>query len=164
MSQKEDYTEQEWQVLVDVPMLVGAAVMVVGKSGLGTVKESFALAQQTLGALKAYPDSELIQSLLQSRLKDKQKSSIESFSHPMLKLQPSEFKNEVIMRVAEATTTLKTKATDQEFSEYRQWCQQIADKVAHAASEGGVLGFGGTQFSDEEKLAIAEIDKAFTIA
>ncbi len=164
MSSKKDYTQEEWQTLMDVPMLVGAAVMVVGKSGLGTMKESFEIARQTLGALKAYPDNELIQGILESRLKDKEKSSIESFSSPLLKLQPPEFKEEVVKICRQANTLLAEKSTPEEAGEYKDWVKQIADKVAHAASEGGILGFGGVEFSEEEKLAIDEIHAALNIA
>lgn len=164
MSNKNDYSEEEWQLILDVPMLIGAAVMVVGKSGLGTMKESFALAQQTLGAMKSYPDNELIQSVLDSRFKDKQKASIESFSHPMLRLPPEEFKDAVVAKCTEVNPILASKGSAEEVAEYKNWCQEIADKVAHAASEGGILGFGGTQFSDEEKIAINEIHTALGVA
>lgn len=163
MSDKNDYNTEEWQLLMDVPMMVGAAVMVIGKSGLGTMKESFTLAQQTLGAMKSYPDNALIQGILESRIKDKNKSSIESFSHPMLKLRPEEFKAEVVKQCSEVDKLLASNSDAAESGEYKAWVQEIADKVAHAASEGGVLGFGGTRFSDEEKLAINEIHAALNI-
>ncbi|MGF1642736.1 MAG: hypothetical protein ACFCUJ_03775 [Thiotrichales bacterium] len=164
MSSKSDYSAEEWQLLVDVPMLVGAAVMVIGKSGLGTMKESFALAQQTLGAIKSYPNNSLIQSVLQSRLQEGQKSSIESFSHPMLKLPPEAFKDAVVAKCREASELLAAKSTPAEADEFNGWLDEIADKVAHAASEGGVLGFGGTQFSEPERLAINEIQAALRSA
>ncbi len=164
MSNKNDYTPEEWQTLVDVPMLVGAAVMVIGKSGLGTMKESFTLAQQTLGAIKSFPDNELIQSILEARIKGGEKSSIESFSSPLLKKQPEEFKEEVVKICRQANGILASKSTPEEAGEYKEWVREIADKVAHAASEGGFLGFGGTQFSEEEKLAIDEIHAALNIA
>ncbi|MGF1547770.1 MAG: hypothetical protein ACFCUG_10625 [Thiotrichales bacterium] len=164
MSSQSDYSADEWQLLVDVPMLVGAAVMVIGKSGLGTLKESFALAQQTLGAIKSYPNNQLIQAIVQSRLKDGQKSSIESFSHPMLKLPPEAFKDAVVEKCRAASAVLAAKSSPAETAEYKNWLDEIADKVAHAASEGGVLGFGGTQFSEPERLAINEIQAALRSA
>jgi len=164
MSNKNDYTPEEWQTLMDVPMLVGAAVMVIGKSGLGTMKESFTLAHETLGAIKSYPDNELIQSILEARVKGGEKSSIESFSSPLLKKRPEEFKDEVVKICRQGNAILASKASPQEAAEYKAWVREIADKVAHAASEGGFLGFGGTRFSDEEKVAIEEIHDALNIA
>jgi len=66
-----DYTDDEWQLLVDVPMMVGAAVMLIGKSGLGSMKESFAMAQETIAAVKDYPDNELIQAIVHARIHEK---------------------------------------------------------------------------------------------
>jgi hypothetical protein len=164
MSSKQDYSAEEWQLLLDVPVFVGAAVMVVGKSGLGTMKESFALAQETIGALKKYPDNELIQGIMESRLKDKEKSSIESFSSPMLKLRPEEFKVAVVEQCKSAARLLASKSTPEEVTGFHNWIDEITDKVANAASEGGILGFGGTQFSDVEKQAISEIKAALALA
>jgi hypothetical protein len=36
--------------------------------------------------------------------------------------------------------------------------------VAEAASEGGVLGFGGQRVSDAEKATLREIDRALGVA
>jgi hypothetical protein len=163
VSNKNDYSAEEWQLLLDVPMMVGAAVMVIGKSGIGTIKESFTIAQQTLGAIKTYPDNELIQAVLASRIKDKEKSSIESFSNPMLKLPPGEFMDAVLEKCSAANKVLASQSNSAETGEYKDWIKEIADKVAHAASEGGILGFGGTQFSENEKLAINDIHAALNI-
>ncbi len=163
MSGKNSYSADEWQLLMDVPMMVGAVVMVVGKSGLGTTKESFAMAQESLGAVKHFPDNALIQAIVQERLKEGQRSSIESLDNPMLRLQPEAFKEAVLAKCAEANTLLAAKAGAEEAREYRQWVMQIADRVAHAASEGGILGFGGAQFSEPEKLAIGQIQSALGV-
>ncbi|RUM93588.1 MAG: hypothetical protein DSZ28_07700 [Thiothrix sp.] len=164
MTDKSDYSTEEWQLLIDMPMIVGAAIMVAGKSGLGTVKEAFAIARGNITAARAYPDNTLIQAILSARIQDKEKSSIESFSHPMLKLQPNEFKNVVVEKSHEVNALLGDKSNSAEADEYKAWLKTIADKVAHAASEGGILGFGGEQFSESEKMAISEINSALGIA
>src|SRR5688572_28472165 len=45
MLTKNDFLAADWNTLQEVPHLVGLAVLVAGASGLGTVKESVALAQ-----------------------------------------------------------------------------------------------------------------------
>ena len=164
MTDKSNYTPEEWQLLIDMPMVVGAAVMVAGKSGLGTVKESFTIARENLNAVREHPDNTLIQAILSARTKDKEKSSIESFSHPMLKLQPDEFKNAVVEKSREVSALLDAKSNPSEANEYKAWLMTIADKVANAASEGGILGFGGEQFSEQEQIAIREIQSALAIS
>lgn len=163
MSVREKIDQDEWQLLLDVPMMVGAAVMVAGKSGLGTMKESFALAQHSIGAMKKYPDNALIQDIVEARFKLKEKASIESFSSPMLKLTPEEFGEAVTEKCTQVNALLADKASADEASGYKQWIEEIADAVAHAAKEGGFLGFGGERYSEAEKQTVAKIQSALNI-
>ena len=45
MLTKNDFSPADWNMLRDVPYLVGFATLVAGSSGLGTVKESMAIAK-----------------------------------------------------------------------------------------------------------------------
>lgn len=164
MSTKADYTAEEWQLLIDIPTMVGAAVMVIGKSGLGSLKESFAMAQGTLSAVEGFPDNELVQALVDARIKEGTKSTIESLSHPYKGLGREEFKQVVVDKCREATELLARKSTEQEAEGYKTWAISIGEKVAQAAKEGGFLGFGGEQVSQEEKVALQEISTALGIA
>ena len=46
---------------------------------------------------------------------------------------------------------------------FKMWLRHAAQSVADAASEGGFLGFGGTQVSDAEKATLAEIVSALNV-
>jgi hypothetical protein len=81
MTTKSDYSDEEWQLLIDVPILAGLAVMMSGKSGLGTMKEAVSLTQNTLSGAQEYPNVELIRAIVDARLKGGEKSSAESFTH-----------------------------------------------------------------------------------
>ncbi len=164
MSTKADYTSEEWQLLIDIPTMVGAAVMAIGKSGLGSLKESFAMAQGTLSAVEGYPDNELVQALVNGRLKEGTKSTLESLSHPYKGAGREEFKQIVVDKCGEATALLARKSTEAEAREYKAWAMSIGEKVAQAAKEGGFLGFGGEQVSQEEKTALREISTALGVA
>ena len=82
MTSKSDYTAEEWTLLLDVPPAIGTAIMYAGKSGLGSMKEAMALASGILGAREGYEGNELVESLVNARLKDGEKSSIETLSSP----------------------------------------------------------------------------------
>ena len=45
-------------------------------------------------------------------------------------------------------------------AQYRAWALSVAEKVAMAASEGGVLGFGGARLSATERQLIDELRAA----
>ncbi|MGZ9021520.1 MAG: hypothetical protein ACXW3S_16555, partial [Rhodoplanes sp.] len=77
MTKKADYTSDEWQLLIDVPTLAGLAVMVAGKSGLGTMKEAVAVTQGTLSSGDAHPNVELLQAIIDARMKGGEKSTAE---------------------------------------------------------------------------------------
>jgi hypothetical protein len=51
-----------------------------------------------------------------------------------------------------------------EADEYKRWLASLSRKTAEAAKEGGFLGFGGTQVSDEENTAIKELDSALGLS
>jgi hypothetical protein len=58
---------------------------------------------------------------------------------------------------------LKAKANAEEAYEYKRWIINVAHKVASAAKEGGVFGFGGTQISGNEIEIINEIGAALEL-
>jgi hypothetical protein len=47
---------------------------------------------------------------------------------------------------------------------YKSWLRAISQRVAEAASEGGLFGFGGVKVSDAEKATLAEISTSLKLA
>jgi hypothetical protein len=47
---------------------------------------------------------------------------------------------------------------------FKRWLVDVGQKVAEASKEGGFLGFGGTQVTDEERAAVGELSAALGIA
>jgi hypothetical protein len=62
-----------------------------------------------------------------------------------------------------AAAVLETKVTPEEAYEYKRWVLIVAEKVAAAAKEGGLFGFGGEQISGSEVATINEIGEAISI-
>lgn len=163
MSTKADYTPEEWQLLLDVPPMVGTAVMVAGKSGLGSLKEAFALASGVLGGKKGYEENELIQSLVKARMKDGDRSQIEGITNnPYRSMQPIELAEVVAKKCGEASQLLAAKSTEQEAGGFKQWSLEVGEKVASAAKEGGFLGIGGERVSEAEKEVLDQLTAALS--
>lgn len=161
MTTKSEYTAEEWQLLLDVPTLAGLAVMMSAKSGLGTMKEAISLTRSTLDGGKEFPNVELIQAIVDARLKSGEKSTVETFTdNPYQGLGIEKFKVTVSEKCKAASEVLARKATPEEAAAFRTWVLSIADNVSKAAHEGGFLGFGGTQVSPEEVAAIDSIKAA----
>jgi hypothetical protein len=163
MTQKADYTADEWQLLLEIPPAVGMAVMVAGKSGLGSMKEALALARATLSARNGYEDSALIQSLVEARLKQGERSEVETMSSPYRAMQPGEICDDVVKKCQQVTELLAAKSTAHEARQYRQWALSIGEKVAHAAKEGGFLGIGGERVSQEERNVLDAVATALEV-
>ncbi len=164
MTTKADFSDEQWQLILDVPIMVGMGVMIAGKSGLGTMKESFALTKEMIDAVKGHADNELIQSVVNARLKDKEKSTAETLTNNPYTGQGREgLVDAAVEKCEQVCAVLAEKCTDQEAQEFKQWAMHIGEKVAMAASEGGFLGFGGEQVSVEEKQALAKISQALGV-
>jgi len=164
MTNKADFSPEQWQLLLDVPIMVGMGVMVAGKSSLGTVKESFAISKEIFEAVKAYPENELIQAVVNARLKDKEKSTAESLSdNPYMSKGRDGLVDAAVEKCQQVCQLLAEKCAEAEARQFKQWSMQIGEKVAMAASEGGFLGFGGEQVSEEEKTALAKISQALGV-
>jgi hypothetical protein len=60
----------------------------------------------------------------------------------------------------DAIGVLQTKATPDEADSYKKFVMTVAQAVAGAHKEGGFLGIGGKEVSDEENKALDEISTA----
>ena len=160
MTSKADYDPEQWQLLLDVPPLVGTAVMVAGKSGLGTMKEAFAIASGVMAAKDGYENNELIQALVEGRLKDKDRSSVEQNAVEIRSKSPEELIDLTIQKCEEVAELLQSKSNADESAEYKAWAMSVADKVANAAKEGGFLGIGGERVSEAERDVIQRVSTA----
>jgi hypothetical protein len=160
MSSKPDYTPDEWQLLLDVPPLVGTAVMVAGNSGLGTLKEAMAIANATLDVQHGYEENELIQSLIHARTNEGDRSEVEGLANPYRGKQPDEIRDMTIAKCTELSHLLDQKSSPQEAREFKQWALSVGEKVAEAAKEGGFLGIGGERVSEVEKDVLSAVSTA----
>ena len=61
----------------------------------------------------------------------------------------------------QAIATLERLAADSEVVEYKRFVYRVAEAVARAHREGGVLGIGGTEISEAEQAVLDEITAIF---
>ena len=73
--------------------------------------------------------------------------------------QPSDLIRRAVGELRSVASLLDTKAPE-DASAFKSWLQEIAQKAAEAATEGGFLGFGGVAVSDAEKATLAQISAA----
>ncbi len=164
MTDKSNFTPDEWKLLLESVMAASIAVTAAEPSGLwGLLKESFAGGTELAKAKMDSGTDALIKavvddfgtaegrSVTRDGLKDKLKGS-----------KPVEIKDKCIETLREAATVIDTKAPG-DATAFKGWLRQISQHVAEASKEGGFLGFGGVAVSEAEKATLAEISRALKL-
>jgi hypothetical protein len=142
MTGKSDFTEQEWDTVLQGPPAAGTIVATASKGG--TFKESFAIAKSYTEARQQHGASELLDAIVSAKPKVDR-----HLGHSM-----EEVKSHGLQHVRDAVAVLETKATPDEVNDYRAFVLTLADHVANAHREDGVAVSGG------EQAVIADITAA----
>jgi hypothetical protein len=162
MLTKNDFSPADWTTLQEVPHLVGFATLLAGSSGLGTVKESIAIAQGIMEGQSS--DVPLVRDLTNRvTMQEAQRSMRDTLGGQDAMTSKDQLKSLALERVAAMMSLLDQKGTPEETSAVREWLYGIAEKVAQAAREGGFLGFGGTQVSEDEQAFLTELRTALQL-
>jgi hypothetical protein len=142
MTGQSDFTEQEWETILQGPPAAGTLVATASKGG--TFKESFAIAKSYAEARQEHGASELLDAIVSAKPKVDR-----HLGHSF-----EEVKSNALQHVRDAVGVLETKATPDEVDDYRRFVLTLADKVANAHREDGVA------VSGLEEAAIADVTEA----
>ncbi|MDQ3803673.1 MAG: hypothetical protein M3416_07575 [Acidobacteriota bacterium] len=160
MSVKDKFTPGEWQSLLKAPMLAAYAVAGAAPSKREDfIREMAAVADGVVeGERRAAKDSLLgaVVADLIANAEDERRGQTE-------KLSVDEVKGRALDTCRAAAAALETKAGAEEAYEYKRWVLVVAERVASAAKEAGLFGFGGEQISGSEVATINEIGEAINI-
>jgi hypothetical protein len=140
MTTKADFNAEEWEQIAQAPALAGLMVIFADRGG--TIRETIALGKAYAEARRE-GGTELIQEVVASP------SQVDPRSVGGPEQLPE--------RIREAVAILEQKATSEEAADYRQFILRVADVVAHAHKEGGVLGIGGKEVSEQEQAALDQL-------
>jgi hypothetical protein len=164
MSNKENFTPEEWTKFLESAVVVSVAVSAAEPSGLwGTLKEAAANSSALASAKSDTHSNELIKAVIadfetsQGR-SDIQKAMRERFAGA----EPDDCVQRSLASLREVSALLYAKASG-DAAAFKIWLRNISQKVAEAAIEGSFLGFGGVRVSDAETATILEIDKALGV-
>jgi hypothetical protein len=142
MTASADFTEQEWDTVLEGPTSAGMIVMAVERGG--SFREAFAMAKVYAEARKEHGESELLDAIAAHRPEmDRTRAG-----------SAEELKQHALQRISDAVALVEAKATPAELGEYRQFVTAVAKRVAGAKKEKG----GEGPISDAESAAIVEIE------
>ena len=164
MTDKSNFTPDEWKVLLESVMAASIAITAAEPSGLwGLLKESFAGGTE-LAKAKMDPAADALikeivndfgtaegRTITRDGLKDKLKGA-----------KPAEIKDKCVDILKQAAAVVDAKAPS-DAAAFKGWLRQISQHVAEASTEGGFLGIGGVVVSDAEKATLADISAALKL-
>lgn len=155
MLTKNDFATSDWNTLRDTPYLVCMATLLAEPSGLGTIKESIAMAvgigkNQTseiplIRDITSRPEMQAGQDSLRGRITASQQKL------------PKEVRDLALEDARSSMALLSGKASQEEIDAYRKLLYELAEMVANAAREGGFLGFGGKAVSAAEQSFLDDL-------
>jgi hypothetical protein len=145
MTAKADFTEQEWELVLEGPTSAGLLVITAQRGG--TFRETVSMAKAYAEAREHHGQSELLDAIVAA------KPEIDRSHHG----SPEELKAHSLSNLRDAVALLAGKATAQELDEYKRFTVNLAERVAAAHREGGR---DGDAVSDVERAAIADVVRA----
>jgi len=158
MTDKSNFTPEEWKLLLESVMMAGVAVTAAEPGGLwGLLKESLA-SGSALAQAQVDPRSGPLVKAVVADLETPQGQSIarDGLREKLVGSSPAELNTQCIETLRQAGALIDSKAPD-DAPAFKGWLREISQHVAEASKEGGFLGIGGVLVSDAEKATLTEI-------
>jgi hypothetical protein len=160
MGIKEKFTTEEWRTLIKAPMLVSYAIAGAAPSDEnGYIQEMSAVADAISESEERAEKDSLISEVVAQII-----ANAEDNEHGATeKISVGDTKERALANCREVAALLPAKTSAEEADEYKRWLLGVAQRVASAAKEGGIFGFGGAQVSKSEVATIGEIAVALGV-
>ena len=154
MTSKSDYSGEEWEGLLQAPIMAGMYIMVADVSVTAMGKEMAGM----LKAIQAQETPNAAQDLVSAVVADivAKSSNKEKLEQPELDKQQDP-KAQIMKILKDDLAVLDEKSTPKEKAGFGSWLMTVAQATAEAGREGGFLGIGSVRVSEKEKAALAEL-------
>ena len=139
MTAKADFSDQEWQTVIEGPPTAGVLVITAQRGG--TFRETIAMGKAYAEARAQHGASELLDEIVSARPK---------VDHTRFS-SAQELKQHGLQLLGDAVEVLGRKASPDELDDYRRFVIALAERVAHAHREDGA------EVGPAEQAAIDEI-------
>jgi hypothetical protein len=165
MTDKSNFTPEEWKLLLESVMMAGIAITTAEPSGLwGLLKESFASGSALVTAKKDAEANALIKAVVADfETAEGRSIARDGLNEKLSGSKPAEIKAKSIETLRQVGAVVDAKAPG-DAAAFKGWLRQISQHVADASNEGGFLGIGGVPVSEAEKATLTEIAAALRLA
>ena len=173
MSNKSDYTPEEWAKLMDLPMVAATAVIMAAPNPMGLPDEVSAEGAAYEQLQQPGIETELLHALradLHERWERRDDLDAPSPELPLYiggvhYYDPVLERKELSALAGDVAAILQDRAMPEEAAAYKQFVMDTATAVAYASKEGGgFLGFGRKNITDRELSMLDTLSAALGIA
>jgi hypothetical protein len=159
---KSDFSEEEWSRIVRAPLVAGLAISLADPGGpVEAAKESMATIES---ATNPPVREQLVTEValdIQAEVQQK-RNPLEGYRPTSEGTAPSG--EQVLVELRSVQAIVAARATPQEAEAFGQWLVDTAQAAAHAAKEGGFLGFHAEQVSKGEQEMLDQVREAVSQA
>ncbi len=165
MSDKSNFTPDEWKLLLESVTMAGIAISAADPSGLwGLLKESFAEGSALMAAKADAAAKPLIKALVADfQTSEGRSTARDGLKQKLAGLKPAQITTKCIETLGQAGALVDAKSPD-DAAAFKAWLRQISQHVAEASREGGFFGTSGAPVSDKEKATLQQISSALKLA
>jgi hypothetical protein len=154
---KADFTEEEWNQILQAPILVGFYVIFSDPNFLGMFNEFKALFKTIFE--QPIPDaaSEFVTSIVED-IDDRAMNPEELPDSDKLRKDKLEYKlAKMLGEIEDVAILIEAKASPQKAAGFKVWLFGVAKGVSEASKEDSRFGFGGELVSKKEKRALNKL-------
>lgn len=145
MTEKSEFNAEEWSTVLEGPAI--AALRVITAERGGTIRETYQMGKAYAEERQNHQNSELLDAIVVEQPQVK----------PGEYGDPAEIETAGMEKLREAVGILERAGTSVEVDDYKRFTYAMADRVARAHKEGGFLGIGGKEVSEDERTALDQI-------
>jgi hypothetical protein len=157
MSTQKTYSAEEWQQIVNAPVMAGMLVITSDPAIFGSIKESAAVAK-AINEFGQTSETELIREIGRS-MSGENKPEMPDLPS---KEGPDAVMKDLVKRCHAAALIVQEKSPD-EADAFNNYLIDVAKRTAESSKEGGFLGIGAVRVSDQEKAAVKQLAAALGV-
>jgi hypothetical protein len=146
MTSKSDFTDEEWELILEAPPSAGMIVVTAQRGG--SFRETIAMAKAYVETRQQHGKSELLDAIVAAK-PERDHTHYHS---------PEELKQHGLQHLRDSVALLQRKAKPEEVEEYRAFIVALSHKVAAAHREHG------QEVSESEQTAIDDITEALKVS
>lgn len=160
MASQDDFTNEEWNLLMKTPDAAATAVMAANPDGAVKERETFFEAWDQ-SYEQSFANSQIVLALIRNRDALGEERHLQaSYEETLSSVSFDQARAVAIDLCQKAVALLQQKATSQEIEDYKRWVMYLCGRVAEAVKQGGFLRLGGHKVSDTEQVILNEISNA----